>query len=271
LVLGLSFAKVIHLGMKQLSRRKAGAMRSYATLVPPVFFLFLVGAALWLATDSSLWIWQQLRPLSIVQFPWRWLIVPALALPWLLAWLMDEVSWSIKILLIFFVGCQWWGAFALVPADRFHHDMAYYAQFPSSTLTRNEDRPLTLSSEDLGSWQPRPLIATGSGEIVSVDSWRGLRHRSTIRAKTDIVVVEPTVFFLGWRSRIVGGGELIQIFLPPTKGLIAYRLPARAEPYVIESTFGSTPLRRVCEGASLLSLGLFAVFTFSRSQQKRNV
>jgi hypothetical protein len=223
----------------------------------PALLVVVAAGAVWLSTFSSSWLWHALTPLNIIQFPWRWLLIPSLILPWLLAWSWDRVSWWGKFLLLGPLLFTVLSVATLRPADRFHYDRLYYRNFPESTLTRNEDRPQTLSSGDLGSWSPGPRVATGSATVVKVAQWRGLRHQYTIQVNTEAMIIEPTVYFPGWLSQ-ADGVPLAPVFTNDSRGLIAYRLPARTQPYQIDTKFSEqTPLRITSDVVSLVAILAF--------------
>ena len=213
----------------------------------------LIAGSAFLSLAWSSWLWTHLPVLPLFQFPWRLLVIAALLLPVAAAWLYQQAGKWLRLVLLCAVVLQAWQFWKLKPVDRFHAETGYYLSFPHTTTTRNENRPETWKIDTLPAWSPQPTIASGEGEI-SVQIWLGSRRSYTVRAKTDLLITEPTVFFPGWETK--EGNRLVpNIFTDETKGLIAYTLPAREEPYLITTAFsGRTKVRVLSEVVSGMSL-----------------
>jgi hypothetical protein len=71
------------------------------------------------------------------------------------------------------------------------------------------------------------------------------------------MIIEPTVYFPGWLSQ-ADGVPLAPVFTNDSRGLIAYRLPARTQPYQIDTKFSEqTPLRITSDVVSLVAILAF--------------
>ena len=106
------------------------------------------------------------------------------------------------------------------------------------------------------------MILTGEGEI-KVEFWTGSRREYEIRAFTDLIVVEPTMNYLGWITNdLTHQKQLEYLDDPEIGGRIAYALPAGD--YLIKSQFTqNTWARRL---GNLISLGaLICLFLYSCS------
>lgn len=227
--------------------------------------------ALCLSWEGTRWFWQHVPLLKLMQFPWRWLIVPSIfLLPWQAFIFVRSprvVKFALGVLLLFSVRNVW----QLQPADFFHKEPASYLSFPGSTLTRNENRPVTLTDQPLPAWELGPRVVEGAATVESIGLWRGSRRSYVIHVDQDALIVEPTVYFPGWKTKS-GGEELEQVFTDATQGLIAYRLPARVEPYTITTIFGALSIwRAIGEGGSLLALGGGVVAVSTLFSKRRSV
>lgn len=234
-------------------------------------FVFLLGLsilALWFTTQSSEWVWRSIPVLSIWQFPWRLLFFVSLWLVPLGAWVFSQAKLVLKLILVWLLIIQLAAYFYLPAVDRFHYDSQYYLSFPMTTLTNNENRPRTFNLESFGNWQPQPYLLEGQGEI-KVESWLGSKRRYQVKADSDVVVVEPTVYFAGWQVK-VDGQRVEPSFPPEAKGQIAYELTARPDkPYQVKTSFGArTPSRLLGEGLSLLSLTSLVYIIYTDQKQK---
>lgn len=215
----------------------------------------LVSGSLFLSSVYSSRIWETVLILSIIQFPWRLLFIVSLLLPILAAWVYSVWPrwWQRLAFAVLTMSLSWVWVQNVRIADRLHYSPEYYLSAPHSTTTRNENRPRTLPSISLPDWVPQPVVATGSAQLVQVEEWLGSRRSYTLQVEQDSIITERTIYFPGWETK-VDGQRVEQIFTEETQGLIAYRLPARAEPYRIQSQFGRrTTVRAVSE--------FFTVFT----------
>lgn len=207
----------------------------------------------WMSTNGSLWLWRLFPPLNIMQFPWRWVWLMDLGMVYLAGYLYATLTGGWRRLLWLLLISQVVMALRLFPADRFHRAYQSYLTAPTTTLTRNENRPRTLTKTTFDQWWPTATVATGEGEIVTVKQWNGSRRQYEVQARTDAVVVEPTVYFPGW----VVQADQTEVSIDPqwAEGLIAYHLSARDEPYQIRTHFGETTLwRQLGDTLSILSV-----------------
>jgi hypothetical protein len=158
------------------------------------------------------------------------------------------------VILIALLALQIMSIIALQPADRFTHEKAYYLVHASSTLARNENRPQSFQVEILPNWEPKPRIATGEGTIPETTLWTGSHRIYQVEALSDVVVVEPTVYFAGWRTTI--DGKVVPIDQKVQQGLIAFAVPARpGQPYQIDTrTSENTTARKIGDVLSGISL-----------------
>lgn len=230
-------------------------------------------SALWLATESSSFLWQQMPFLSIVQFPWRFLFIVSLALVVFASWVWERLpvgKWLLVILLLVQIGAVQ----GLQPVDHRYYPREYYQLFPHTTSTRNENRPETLQADTLGSWERSPQIATGEAKV-QVLEWLGSRRSYTVEALTDVIIMETTVYFPGWRTTL--DDEKVEYSLHEVEpyGFIAFHVPARpGEPYQVQTAFVErTPWRLLGEvvsgvtGVLLVGLGAYWLYRFWKERR----
>lgn len=231
----------------------------------------LLIAAVLLSWEGLADIYDVIPGLAIIQFPWRWLFVVSVLLPVVVAAFWRGTGWWLRVLVVVLLVFQWRTVLTIEPVDRFQRDEAYYLTFPHTTTTRNENRPRTLESLQLGSWEPSPSVATGTAELVRVDRWTGNEHVYTLRAVTDVVIMEPTVYFPGWRTQ-VDGNKVDPHFSEATQGKVAYQLSARpGDPYQIRTTFGERTLWRwIGEGVTATTLVACIIWILGRQYANGN-
>ncbi len=207
---------------------------------------------IWLVSEYSLVIWNAVPALSILQFPWRVLFVVSLCIPVVAAQMWESVEgrWWLVVLLFL----QFFWVSGIMPVDRRYTEKEYYLTFPHSTTTRNENRPVTFTNESPGEWQPAPRVASGSA-TVEVSEWLGSWRAYSVTVQEEALLVEPTVYFPGWETRV--DGERVAYILedPASQGLIAYRLAPRPEAYSVSTRFvENQPIRQVSDAIFVVSL-----------------
>ncbi len=221
-----------------------------------LIFGVLLAVSLFFSWDGSALFWEKLPFLALIQFPWRWMALSSLVLLPILGLLLLSLprwSWVYCVLLVSLLFQANW-LLARPLADRVGHDAMYYRLFPYTTTTRNENRPRTFTAEVLPDWQPAPSVLSGQAEI-SVQRWNGSSREYTVLVSEPTVIVEPTVFFPGWKTTV--NGEKTSYDLEVAQGRIAYELSAQDDPQTVKSVFSE---RTVIRGVSeILSLGVFGV------------
>jgi hypothetical protein len=187
----------------------------FAVIAGWIFFFFQL--------PSSQIIWNVFSPIAkYIQFPWRlglfWqvIIIPVTA------FIFSELSRVGKMILICLLVWQLIAFSRIFPADYFHRDLRDYDYFSESTSTLNENRVRAFTFQDLKDWQPSPLILHGNGQA-TVEYWKGSDRQYTVHANSDVLVVEPTMNFLGWQT-VVNGKKVSYTDSDEIGGRIAYHL-----------------------------------------------
>lgn len=227
-------------------------------------FLIIAGwLLLFFQTAWSSKFWGMLPLVNFIQFPWRLtLFLVILALP-LVAWTASLNHWLRKLLLSLFL-IQLVAIWRLQPADQLHKEVIAYDLFSQSTSTLNENLPKTFSYQEIADWAPEPKILTGEGSY-TVEHWTGTNKKFKLSATTQLVMVEPTMYFTGWQTT-ANNQSIDYLPMEVTQGRIGYML-APGE-YQIETSFTQhTWPRLVGNSLSLLAIGLWAWLVWQEKPQ----
>jgi hypothetical protein len=242
-----------------------------------LFFALVILATLPLMTAISAPLWEILPITALVQFPWRMLALPALAMSVLAGALAasDETAKEkaegnngvlYVLMLVILLGSfpytmpeytppdprsetptAVWDWIAFSPADR----------LGKTVWVKEPPLPSPLGADYLAF---RPLnkahILRGNGTVETIHHG-GHSDVILVRAEEEITLQIYTYYFPGWRATV--DGQEVPIRPEGPYGLIALEVPAGE--HRVEVRFGSTPLRTaggwVSAAALLLTLALF--------------
>lgn len=216
----------------------------------------ILGSYVFAQTSLSAVFWQLVPVLQIIQFPWRL----SLFLPTLVVMVFLKLDWqprkAITLVIIALACAQMMVFWRLRPVDYFHRNYEDYAAFSGTTSTQHENTARTFTYTDTSQWQPGPSLE-GKGEV-KVEYWSGSQRRYTVAAEKEVMVIEPTMNFAGWQTRIRSADNqdwipLEYIFDERTQGRIGFQLPAGI--YQVESRFTQrTPARLVGNSLSIIGI-----------------
>ncbi len=180
----------------------------------------------WLQLSASASWWELVPLVRFIQFPWR---LGVLVMAWVpLMWAVTASYWS-RVMKRILIGLLIFQALLISRAavtsfvDRPNIE---YELFGQSTTTKNENLPLTFKYLLIGDWQPRPSNSQGQVEF-KVLHWTGTEHRYQAKVEAEALVIEPTMYFLGWQTTIASLGEKTTVTYEDSDqiaGRIAFRL-----------------------------------------------
>lgn len=224
-----------------------------------------VACALFLMTGSSVAIWESVPALAYLQFPWRLLMVVAVAAAALGAYALSLVprpAVQAVVVLMTVVG-----QFALVHA--YARPRAYVARgqmdidhsgwkYTHAAQERAFVEPgyfpaaaRTLPPAGLSEWQ-----VTAGRATVTRETTTAARTQLTVDAETDATIRLSSHAFPGWRVTVDGEASPPQ--LEPGLGFLQVTVPRGR--HVIEARFENTPVRRLANVVSVVSLALLVAF-----------
>ncbi len=244
--------------------------------------------ATWLITPLSRLVWEHVPLLPLVQFPWRFLGLQALAVALLSAWVV-EIAPAKGRLAISLVLCALAGFANLAglrvdrltirEADITPERLMLYETYSGNIggTVRYEylprqmvPRPYTSAVQWNGGVKPAPLVLEGRVARSTLLVQRAAREEWAISVEEQALLAFHTTYFPGWRAVVDGhprpvlgleGLGLIGLRLEPGEHRVSLRL-------------GATPLRRAAEMASwcalvgVLALGVRALIRSPRGRRR---
>lgn len=236
---------------------------------PLGIYILLLLLSLFLQLEISSTVWQLLPNFRLIQFPWRFgMLSTIVSLP-VLVWLLQKNQQLITRGIWLVLVVQLLLVFQARPIDYVAKQKSEYDLHGGTTSTQNENVPFTFRYLLIADWQPSPSVFSGEAEIAKVEYWNGSDRLYRVNVVTPTVLVEPTMYFLGWETQIRNVVTSSDSFKNVTyidsdeiQGRIAYRL----EPgiYQVRTRFTqNTPARHIGNASFLITsiafLGLFLV------------
>ncbi len=239
-------------------------------LKPYLFFLFFFTLIIFLTLNSSQFIYQLIKPLKYLQFPWRWLTLIPLCLAFLATWGFNQIKPMKALNIVYFILGLILIATALPIAkasNYFHNqqDDFYYKLFITSS-TMHENTSKWFVRDSVYDFRPPYVLERTSQAKEIVLKWTAKKHQYQIQSNQPLDIVEHTAYFPGWQTK--ANGKLVDINYQDSQfpGFISFKLPPGD--YQIETIFTQkTPARII--GNSLSLTGLVAtIFLWLKLQYK---
>ena len=184
---------------KQFSFRKY--LRAHKSQVVPIS-VFLLLFCIVIQMPFSSWIWKTVPNFRLIQFPWRFgLLTTIFSLP-LLVWLLQSRSKLITGLIWLTIFLQLLGVSQAKPIDYIAKQKFEYDLHGGTTSTQNENVPFGFTYLLIADWQPSPSILSGEAYISTVENWNGSNRLYRLDVMTPSVIVEPTMNYLGWETKV---------------------------------------------------------------------
>ena len=227
-----------------------------------------------LTTEWSAPVWERLPELRYLQFPWRFLLLPALggaALAAVPAALLARSRPRAAVLLALACAAvlvvEGWsrarpGDLATVPGTEFappaiaNRDRARGTAYEYETIW-TEGRPEESA-------RARLVTRTGSATIIDLDA-DAHRERFAVAARGRVRLRLNTFYFPGWRVYVDGREQPIDYANP--SGLI--ELVVERGQHLIEARFEPTPARRLGRALSAVALGVVALMLIWTGRRPR--
>ncbi len=257
-----------------LRRGDRPAGRGTARVVAAFALVTLVIATL-MVTPASRFLWDHLPLLPLVQFPWRFLSVQALAVALLVAWLAPSYPSSgggprarllyhlalavlVAVIALAALGDLHPDIIALTSADVTPERLQLYEWFSGNvgTTIRYEYLPRAVvprlyTSEQLITGRPMEArVLAGDATAARLEKRTGWeRWRVEVQSESATLAF-PTFYWPGWYARV--DGERLSPRPAPSLGTMMVEVPAGRHDVIL--TLGRTPLRLAAELISLAAL-----------------
>ena len=258
-----------------------------------LFFASIVMIALLMQSSYAGLFWARVPLARFIQFPWRLQTFVALggailigALPAIFArpsqtpavGTASRASWLVTgvfaVVLILTATAQLWPAYqAAWQASKFSDSdinrQEMYARGRTDFELFGDYQPIGVAAAMTEMMNGRPAAAVSAPQpwptpTVQVLRWRPTQFAAQVSAQASFPLTLHRFYFPGWQARIDGQGA--PVYPSGELGLVTMDVPAGD--HAVELRFGDTPLRRLANGLSLLSLGIWLVFATPRLRRR---
>ena len=232
-----------------------------------VFFLVIGWAAAFLTHNKSIHIWQLVKPLEFVQFPWRFLTIVIFAFSFVVGYLFVHIPRMVRvflaILLVTLCVSYSWNYF--VPESGQLRPLTDEAKFSGLPWDRQQTAGIydyLPVQSDTAPTQPRANLVDyidGSGEVMNVvegTDWA----RFVLQAEEDSLVRINLYDFPEWE--VLVNGNDVEEFVPEAEnwGRMHIHVPSGTHEVSIE--LQNTPERILGNLLSLLSWGALLIAAY---------
>ncbi len=239
----LGFSTVIALGILMGSRKKL-PLRDISIAV-----LVLGGLLMSLALSS--FIWKLPIVSQLVQFPYRFLVIPVLLGPWIVAMALERVKgWQNTLLCVVFLLIWIQGAGGQLQRVIFvNREAGYYTTNEATTTVANEYMPRWVSDIPLS--RPIETLEVIDGDVSFTSrTFAGERINVNIEANTESIVQINKIYYPGWGITI--DDRLIPINYGNAFGVMRVVVPQGS--HRLEAAFRETPMRFAADMLSVVSV-----------------
>jgi hypothetical protein len=239
-------------------------------------WLGVAGAALFMTTAASVRIWEAIGPLAFLQFPWRLLMLPALASGALAAVLLAMVrSRTTQALIVIGVATIQWYAM--------RHAVEMASSNPRLEIAIDDPAwPSTANAREYGFREvgydpagvvgaPQPTaapwtVADGRADIIA-DAAEDTKLALSVRAHEPVRLTINSPFFPGWTIAV--DGRRVTPAIQPKSAFMELLVPSGS--HRVEATFRNTPLRGLANLITVSGLAAWAILAhwIARHRMKR--
>jgi hypothetical protein len=224
------------------------------------FFVALLGLSAFLVTDSSIWLWDGLPLLQYLEFPWRILVLAAVATAFIAGFVFVAVRsprqrrWLLAAVL---GGLVLTGMGHAKPEGYYNTTDAEYspaviAATGIEVTTAREYEPIWAGTRPEAPAPADRLLLTGGQVRVLKSRVTGHRAEWLIEADGPAQLRAATHYYPGWRLTVDGEPRPVTVQNP--YGLVDFTVESGVHEVMLE--FGSTPLRGWAIAISAAALAL---------------
>lgn len=223
-----------------------GIRKKYSPKDTAIMVFTVIGILMSVAVSMP--VWNLAIVGQLVQFPYRFLVLPVLFGPWIVAMTLDRLKgWHVVVLGIIFALIWIQGAGNELQRISFvNRNAGYYTTNEATTNVANEYMPKWVSDIPLS--RPVETLEVIDGDVsFRSRTFAGEHIRVNFEASTESIVQINKIYYPGWGVTI--DGRLTPIAYNNALGVMRIRVPQGH--HIMEASFRETPTRLAADIVSL--------------------
>jgi hypothetical protein len=147
-------------------------------------------------TSHSLFFWELIKPLKLIQFPWRLLFLSNLSLTVVCAFILNKFNFkNIFIFSLIFLSLSISYFFNYSKySSLISHDKYYYLEYPFTSSTANELRTTNFNVEQNSLYKER-LKDNNNYAKFDIKKWETAYHEYEISSTQSAEIIEHLMYF----------------------------------------------------------------------------
>lgn len=196
----------------------------------------------------SMPVWRLAIVGQLVQFPYRFLVLPVLFGPWIVAMALERLrGWHLMVLGVIFSLIWIQGAGSELQRISFvNRNAGYYTTNEATTNVANEYMPKWVT--DIPVTRAVETLEVIDGDVsVATRTFSGVNIRVNLDANTESIMQINKIYYPGWGVTI--DGRLTPVTYNNELGVMRIRVPQGH--HTLEASFRETPMRFAADVVSL--------------------
>ncbi len=215
-----------------------------------VFWVSVFFCAMFMSLSVSTILWENLPLLKQFQFPWKFTVLSSFAAALICGFVFD-LKMNKYIYTATVLGIIITSFYFTRVSGYIHRNDSFYFNFPGTTYYHGEASTRWTAGDFSEKPKSQVEIVSGSGSVKQLSN-RSHVHSFVIDAKSDVEVLDNTVYFPGWKVKTGETHVPIEFQNVNHRGLITFKLPKGKHNVLV--MFTESRIRMIANGISIFSL-----------------
>ena len=221
-------------------------------------FLVIFFLIFFLMTKFSLFFWQSLPFIDVIQFPWRLLSLIVFVSALLTAFVITAAKGKKALLTFLIISASIISTIVYTKPSAFvDRGEGFYSTNEDSTTVQDEYLPLWVKEKSTNRAERKVEVIEGNAQITQ-SLTKAVDYQTTIDALTNSKIQVNTIYFPGFKVTV--DGKNVPIDYQNQSGLVTFNLPQGEHTAIIK--YKRSPVHLGSEIISLIALSATGVFFY---------
>ena len=167
-----------------------------------IFWLLVFFFSTLMTTQYSAFIWERIPVIRLLGYPWRFSALSGFASCMVIFYVLQ--LFKNKMLLYFLLGLFLISSLPFVKVNKYtDKDDEFYYSYRGTTDYHRRTSPIWTETDFWKKAESQFEIISGEGTLENIRR-ESVKHTVTVQAKSQVAIVDNTVYFPGWRVRVNG-------------------------------------------------------------------